>query len=86
MATEMFWPYTQGGSVDEPLAELRGSTTSYYQQDALGSVSSLSNSTAALANDWGMANWRPYRRDCHNLTDQCLRESGLAGGPFLSSP
>ena len=44
--------YTQGGSVDEPLAELRGSTTSYYQQDALGSVSSLSNSTAALANTY----------------------------------
>ena len=44
--------YTQGLETDEPLAEVRGSTTSYYQQDGLGSVSSLSNSAAALANTY----------------------------------
>ena len=44
--------YPQGQGIDEPLAELRSATTSYYQQDGLGSVSSLSNSAAALANTY----------------------------------
>ena len=33
--------YSQGLNIDEPLAELRSSTTSYYEADGLGSVSSL---------------------------------------------
>jgi YD repeat-containing protein len=40
--------YTQSSGVDEPLAELRSGTTSYYQADGLGSVTSLSNAAAAL--------------------------------------
>jgi RHS repeat-associated protein len=41
--------YTQGKGIDRPLAQLRSGTTSYYQQDGLGSVTSLSNSASALA-------------------------------------
>jgi RHS repeat-associated protein len=41
--------YSQTGNIDEPLAVLRSSTTSYYQSDGLGSVTSLSNSAGALA-------------------------------------
>jgi RHS repeat-associated protein len=44
--------YTQAPGIDEPLAELRSGTTSYYQQDGLGSVTSLSNSTGSLANTY----------------------------------
>lgn len=44
--------YVQGAGVDEPLAETRGSTTSYYEADGLGSVTSLSNSSGALANTY----------------------------------
>ena len=45
--------YTQsGGLLDEPLSELRSTTVSYYQRDGLDSVSSLSNSTGALANTY----------------------------------
>ncbi len=44
--------YNQGPSIDEPISELRGSTTSYYQVDFLGSVTSLSNSAGALANTY----------------------------------
>jgi RHS repeat-associated protein len=36
-------------NVDEPLSELVSGTTSFYEQDALGSVVSLSNSIGALA-------------------------------------
>jgi RHS repeat-associated protein len=41
--------YTQNKGIDRPLAQLRSGTTSYYQQDGLGSVTSLSNSAGALA-------------------------------------
>ena len=41
--------YTQSKGIDRPLAQLRSGTTSYYQQDGLGSVTSLSNSAGALA-------------------------------------
>jgi RHS repeat-associated protein len=48
----VFARYTQGASVDEELSELRASTTSYYQADGLGSITSLSNGTGALANTY----------------------------------
>jgi RHS repeat-associated protein len=43
--------YTEGG-LDKPFAELRSGTTSYYQQDGLGSVTSLSNSTGTSVNTY----------------------------------
>jgi RHS repeat-associated protein len=42
--------YTQSNAVDESLSVLRASTTSYYEADGLGSVTSLSNSAGVLAN------------------------------------
>jgi RHS repeat-associated protein len=44
--------YADGTNVDEPLAELRSGTTSYYEADGLGSVTSLSNAAGALANTY----------------------------------
>jgi RHS repeat-associated protein len=41
--------YSQTDNIDEPLAMLRSSATSYYQADGLGSVTSLSNGVGALA-------------------------------------
>ena len=40
--------YSQGLNIDEPLAMLRSSTTSYYQADGLGSVTSLSDTSGNL--------------------------------------
>ena len=42
----------QSAGIDEPLAELRSGTVSYYEQDGLGSVTSLSASTASIANTY----------------------------------
>ena len=39
--------YSQTGNVDEPLAMLHSSGTSYYHEDGLGSVTSLTNSSGA---------------------------------------
>jgi hypothetical protein len=53
MATQCLSPlYTQSAGIDAPLAELRSGTTSYCQQDGLGSVSPLSNSAGALASTY----------------------------------
>jgi len=41
--------YSQGLNIDEPLAMLRSATTSYYQADGLGSITSLSSGAGALA-------------------------------------
>jgi RHS repeat-associated protein len=44
--------YSQHGEMDQPLSAIRSGTVSYYQQDGLGSVSSLSNSSGTLANTY----------------------------------
>jgi RHS repeat-associated protein len=44
--------YTGAIAIDEPLALLRSGTTSYFDTDALGSITSLSNSGGALANTY----------------------------------
>jgi RHS repeat-associated protein len=41
--------YSQGLNIDEPLAMLRAGTTSFYHADGLGSITSLSNSSGAIA-------------------------------------
>jgi len=40
--------YSQGLNIDEPLAMLRSSTTSYYNADGLGSITSLANPSGTL--------------------------------------
>src|ERR1700679_46801 len=44
--------FTQSLDIDQPLAEYRSGTTSYYEQDGINSVTSLSNSAAALASTY----------------------------------
>jgi RHS repeat-associated protein len=44
--------YSQGAGIDQPLAELRSGTTSFYEADGLGSITSLSISAAALVNTY----------------------------------
>ena len=44
--------YTHYKSIDDPLSEVRSGTASYYEQDGLDSVSSLSNTTGALSNTY----------------------------------
>ena len=50
--------YRQALKMDEELAMLRSSTTSYYQADDLGSITSLSNAAGALANTYTYARAR----------------------------
>jgi len=41
--------YSQGLNIDEPLAMLSSATTSYYEEDGLGSITSLSSGPGSLA-------------------------------------
>ena len=45
--------YVETLSIDEPLQETVSGTTSYYEQDGVGSVTSLSNASATLVNTYG---------------------------------
>lgn len=63
--------YAQGAGIDEPLAELRGGTAAFYEQDELGSVTSLSSSTGTISNSYTYEAFG-------NLT----ASAGLLGNPF----
>lgn len=42
--------YTQSGGTDEPLAQLRSGTAGYYEQDSLGSITSIAGTSGTLVN------------------------------------
>ena len=44
--------YAQGPRIDEPLAESSANVTSYYEQDGLGSITSLGTASGSLANSY----------------------------------
>lgn len=44
--------YAQGAGIDEPLAQLRSATTSFYSADGLGSITSLSNAAASITDTY----------------------------------
>ena len=45
--------YTQNQGIDQTLAMVRGTTASYYEQDGLGSVTSLTNSAGSVVQTYG---------------------------------
>jgi len=63
--------YAQGPGIDRPLAESITGTTSYYEQDGLGSVTSLRTSTGALA-----------KTDAFDSYGKLTASSGTLSNPF----
>ncbi|MGC1615016.1 MAG: RHS repeat-associated core domain-containing protein [Candidatus Acidiferrum sp.] len=61
--------YTQDLDVDEPLAMLRSGTTSYYEQDGLDSVTSLSNTAGALAQTYTLDSFGNQTASSGSLTN-----------------
>jgi len=61
--------YTHGVAVDEDLATLRNGTSSYYQQDGLGSITSLSSSAGALAQTYAYDNFGKVTASTGTLTN-----------------
>ncbi|MHB8412860.1 MAG: RHS repeat-associated core domain-containing protein [Candidatus Acidiferrales bacterium] len=61
--------YTQGLNTDEPLAESRSANVSFYEQDALGSVTSLTNAAGALAQTYTYDSFGNTTNSSGSLTD-----------------
>jgi RHS repeat-associated protein len=61
--------YSQALKIDEPLAMLRGSTTSYYQADGLGSITSLSNAAGSLAQTYSYDSFGKQTNSSGSLTN-----------------
>lgn len=61
--------YTQGDDVDEPLAMLRNATTTYYETDGLGSITSLTNGTGALAQSYSFDSFGKLTTASGSLTN-----------------
>jgi RHS repeat-associated protein len=63
--------YSQSNLIDEPLSELRAGTTSYYEADGLGSITSLSNSAGTLANTYS-----------YDSLGKSIASTGIITNPF----
>jgi hypothetical protein len=61
--------YTQGQNIDEPLAESASGATSYYEQDGLGSVTSLTNGSGALAQTYTFDSFGKLTNSAGSLTN-----------------
>jgi YD repeat-containing protein len=61
--------YSQGLNIDEPLAMLRSSTTSYYEADGLGSITSLSSGAGALAQTYTFDSFGKQTASSGSLTN-----------------
>jgi RHS repeat-associated protein len=61
--------YAQTENIDEPLAMLRSSATSYYDADGLGSVTSLSNAAGALAQTYTFDSFGEQTASSGSLTN-----------------
>jgi RHS repeat-associated protein len=61
--------YSQGLSIDEPLAMLRSGTTSYYNADGLGSITSLANGAGALAQTYTFDSFGKQTASSGSLTN-----------------
>ncbi len=61
--------YSQGLNIDEPLAMLRSSTTSYYQADGLGSITSLSSGAGSLTQTYTFDSFGKQTASSGSLTN-----------------
>jgi YD repeat-containing protein len=68
--------YAHGLNIDEPLAVLRSSTTSYYESDGLDSITSLSNTAGSLAQTYTFDSFGNLTASSGSLTNP-FRYTGL---------
>jgi RHS repeat-associated protein len=78
--------YAQNFNIDEPLAMLRSSATSYYHADGLGSVTSLSNAAGSLAQTYTYDSYGKQTASSGSLTNAfqfTSRESDAETGLYF---
>jgi RHS repeat-associated protein len=62
--------YARTANIDEPLAESRSGTASYYEADGLGSVTSLSNAAGSLAQTYTFDSFGKVTASSGSLTNR----------------
>ena len=72
--------YVDSSEVDDQLSELRSSTVSYYEQDAIGSISSLTNSTSVVVGTYSYDAFGNLTASTGSLTNP-LRYTGREFDP-----
>ena len=72
--------YSEGLNIDEPLAMLRSSTTSYYDADGLGSITSLISSARLAGSDLHVTT-RSETDEFVWVVDESLPVHGAGIGP-----
>jgi RHS repeat-associated protein len=78
--------YSQGLKIDEPVAMLRSSATSYYNADGLGSITSLANSSGTLAQTYTFDSFGKQTAAAGSLTNPfqyTARESDSETGMYF---
>ncbi|MGA7091118.1 MAG: hypothetical protein WBX12_10590, partial [Candidatus Acidiferrales bacterium] len=61
--------FAQGRNVDEPLAESVSGATNFYEQDAIGSITSLTNGSGALAQTYTYDSFGKLTNSSGNVTN-----------------
>lgn len=61
--------YSQGLNIDQPLAMLRSGATSYYHQDGINSVTSISNASGVLAQTYTFDSFGNLTNSSGSLTN-----------------
>jgi len=61
--------YTQGKNFDEPFSQLRGTSTSYFEADGLGTITSLSNPAGAVAQTYTFDSFGNQTASAGSLTN-----------------
>ncbi len=77
--------YSQTQNIDEPLAMLRSSATSFYHADGLGSVTSLSSAAGSIANTYTYDSFGNLTASTGSITDPfrySARESDTETGLY----
>jgi YD repeat-containing protein len=76
-AGNMLARYIQGNHIDEPYAEQRSGTTSYYEGDGGDSATSLTSSAGAVANSYAYDSFGKLM--CRKVTSLFLTKYAIAG-------
>ena len=77
--------YSQGLTIDEPLAMLRGGTTSFYNADGLGTITSLANTAGSLTQTYTLDSFGKQTASSGSLTNSfqyTARESDAEAGLY----
>ena len=83
-SSNVLFRYTQGPGIDQPFSELRSGTTSYYAQDGIDTVTSLTNPSGMIANSYTFDSFGKLTASTGTLTNPSNTQA-VSSTPRLES-